>query len=233
MMNKKIDANAKLLTPLRTLAGAVVCLALLCSAAAHAATMQTVHGRAQVLRAGKVLPAGLNLRLQEGDELSTEADAEVLLRFDDGARLALRENSLFEMSQLQLKGPATKRQKSVKLIKGSLRYISGRTTVKSKVQFVTSTSTIGIRGTDIEIVVSEEPVQDNNPGTYLKVNTGAATLLAADGAQVEVDPGEVAFGGEPELVPRGGSGPRRAAARKVATAIGAVFRGSRMDALMR
>jgi OmpA-OmpF porin, OOP family len=104
--------------------------------------------------------------------------------------------------------------------------------VRQKVTFTTSTATIGIRGTDIEIVVSEEAVQDNNPGTYLKVNTGAAVLTAVDGAAVDVTPGEVAYGGEPELNTRGAGGVRRAAARKVQTAGVGLFKPSGIDRLM-
>jgi hypothetical protein len=210
----------------------MLCGLLLGCSALHAATMQMVQGRATLVRDGRQLPAGLNLRMQEGDGLRTEEGGEVLIRFDDGARMALRENSNFEMSQLQLKGASNSRKKTIKVIKGSLRYISGKTTVKHKVAFVTNTSTIGIRGTDIEIVVSEEPVQDNNPGTFLKVNTGAAVLTAPDGAQVDVAPGEVAYGGEPELTARGAGGVRRAAARKVQAAGAGLFKSATLDRLM-
>ncbi len=221
--------------------------ACLLAATAHAATLRTVNGNVQLVRDGSVMPATKNMRLKKGDQLLSEpaspdvgtaagsgaaTGGEALVRFDDGARLALRNGSSFEIKELRLKGPAATREKIIDVIKGSLRYISGVATVQQKVSFTTSTATIGIRGTDIEIVVSDEVVQDNNPGTYLKVNTGAAVLTAVDGAAVEVAPGEVAYGGEPELTTRGAGGVRRAAARKVQAAGAGLFKPSSLDRLM-
>jgi FecR protein len=213
------------------------------SGAAQAATLRTVNGNVQVVRDGNALSATPSMRLKKGDVLQSDpaspdtgagaaAGGEALVRFDDGARLALRTGSSVEIQELQLKGPAATRQQIINVVKGSLRYISGIATVRQKVTFTTSTATIGIRGTDIEIVVSEEAVQDNNPGTYLKVNTGAAVLTAVDGAAVDVAPGEVAYGGEPELNTRGVGGVRRAAARKVQAAGTGLFKSSSLDRLM-
>jgi hypothetical protein len=220
---------------------AAAVLGMLNVAAAQAATLRMVNGNVQVVRDGAVLPATQSMRLKKGDVLQSDpasaeagapAGGEALVRFDDGARLALRNGSSLEIQELQLKGPAATRQKIINVIKGSLRYISGIATARQKVTFTTNTATIGIRGTDIEIVVSEEAVQDNNPGTYLKVNTGAAVLTAPDGAAVDVASGEVAYGGEPELNTRGAGGVRRAAARKVQAAGAGLFKSSSMDRLM-
>ena len=134
---------------------------------------------------------------------------------------------------LKLKGAAATRQKTIRIVKGGLRYISGKATVRTRVAFETTTATIGIRGTDIEIAVSEDPVNTDPAGTYLKVNTGAATMAAVDGTQVDVDPGQVAFGGEPELVPRGVGGKRRPAARRVEDSVGGLFKTGLLDRLMR
>jgi FecR protein len=227
----------------KTVLCAATVLCMLGVTAAQAASLRMVNGNVQVVRDGSVLPATKSMRLKKGDVLQSDpaspdagsgvaAGGEALVRFDDGARLALRNGSSFEIQELQLKGPAATREKIINVIKGSLRYISGIATVRQKVTFTTSTATIGIRGTDIEIVVSEEAVQDNNPGTYLKVNTGAAVLTAPDGAAVDVAPGEVAYGGEPELNTRGVGGVRRAAARKVQAAGAGLFKSSSLDRLM-
>ncbi len=228
--------------------GALLALAYLALSAgtAQAATLRTVQGNVEIVRDGVTLPAVQGQRLKRGDVLQSapavEASSasgtatpggEALVRFDDGARVALRSDSRFEMQELRQNGPESYRQITFNILKGSLRYISGLATLRKKVTFTTSTATIGIRGTDIEIVVSEEPVQDNNPGTYLKVNTGAATLTAADGAKVDVAPGEVAYGGEPELTMRGGGGVRRASARMVKAVGSGLFKASGIDALMK
>lgn len=200
---------------------------------ADAARVTVLHGKVQIQRGDRLLPAVVGSRLREGDEFISEPDSEALVRFDDGARLALRADSRLMVKALQLKGPSEGRQKTIRIVKGALRYISGRATVKSRVAFETTTATVGIRGTDIEIAVSEEAVNNDPAGTYLKVNTGLATLEAVDGTQVEVDPGQVAFGGEPELVPRGAGGRRRPAARKVEGGTGSLFRASALDRLMK
>jgi hypothetical protein len=114
-----------------------------------------------------------------------------------------------------------------------MRFITSKASVKYSTQFETPTATIGIRGTDIEVLVSDLAVLDNNPGTYLKVNTGAASITAPNGAVVEVLPGEVAYGGEPDLSVRGSARPRRAAARKVQLSTEGLFKPSSLDQLMR
>jgi FecR protein len=218
--------------------------------AAQAAVVRTINGSVDVVRDGVTMPAVKGMRLKKGDVLKSAAadpaqpgsvpagsgqaeGGEALVRFDDGARMALRGGSVVELEQLRLAGPRQERQKTLNIIAGALRYISGAVTVRQKVSFVTSTATIGIRGTDIEIVVAPEAVDDNNPGTYLKVNTGAAVLTAPDGAAVDVAPGEVAYGGEPELTMRGKGGTRRASARKVEAIASGVFKASGIDRLMK
>lgn len=208
-------------------------LVLFSAGSAHAARVVAVNGQVQIQRGDKTLPAVIGSRLREGDEFVSEGDAEALVRFDDGARMALRSDSRLLVKTLKLKGEPAYRQKTIKLLKGGLRYISGRATVKNRVSFETNTATVGIRGTDIEIAVSEDAVNTDPAGTYLKVNTGMATMEAVDGTKVAVDPGQVAFGGEPELVPRGAGGTRRPAARKVEAAVGGLFKTGLLDKLLR
>lgn len=219
---------------LRQWLGMACCIwVLACASNAQAATFRAVQGQVTVLRDGETLLAKPGMRVNQGDEIASDEQAEALLNFEDGARLAVRASTTVQLSSLKLSGPVSSRQKTVRIVRGSLRYISGKATVRRKVAFETSTATIGIRGTDIEISVSEEAVQDNNPGTYLKVNTGAAVLTAPDGAAVDVTPGEVAYGGEAELQARGSGIPKRASARKVQALGATLFKASGLDALMK
>jgi hypothetical protein len=201
----------------------------------QAGILRKLSGPLQIIRGGQVMSATEGMRVKEGDELQSSSDSEALLRFDDGARLVVRSDSKLTLDKLQLKGKSAVRQKTVRIVKGGLRYVSGKTTAKQKVAFVTATATMGIRGTDIEISVVEEPLADNNAGTYLKVNSGAAVIKAVDGDQVEVAPGEVAFGGEPDLTPRALGVPKRPSARKQASlsALSSAFKGSKLDALLK
>ena len=227
-------ANLRAILPALPALPGLFCLALLLgSATGHAARVMAVRGDVAIQRGDTSLPAKIGSRLQEGDEFVSDGDGEAVVRFDDGARLALRAHSRLAVKTLQLKGPVTGRQKAIRVIKGGLRYISSKGSRRAQVAFETSTTTVGIRGTDIEIAVSEEPVGNDPAGTYLKVNSGSAVMVAIDGTQVAVDPGQEAFGGEPELVPRGSNAKPRPAARRVEVRTTGVFRGGLLDKLMK
>ena len=170
--------------------------------------------------------------LREADTLVVEPDGEALVRFRDGANMILRSDSRVTFDQLVQVGAPKKRKKTLKLLRGGMRYVSGKAR-QSQVAFVTQTATIGIRGTDIEIAVAEDSLAGNPSGTYLKVNTGQALLVGQDGTQVDVDPGQVAVGSEPELTPRGAGGVRRPAARRIEGASNAIFKAGALDSLLR
>ncbi len=197
----------------------------------QAAQVLAKVGALQIQRGGKMVPVVVGTRLREGDEMVSEPGAEALLRLDDGARLAVRPNSILQFKTLQRRGRVDQRKMALRIAQGGLRYLSSKSTLRHSIQFETPTATIGIRGTDIEISITDLPVDENVTGTYLKVNTGAAILQAVDGTVVEVDPGQVAFGGEPELVPRGPGGTRRPAGRKVEPITG-LFKAGLLDKLM-
>lgn len=209
---------------------------------AHAATLQAVTGSVVVVRTGILLPAVSGMRLQPGDELRSTVDStdtgEALIRFDDGGFLAIRTGSAMQIKRLppqdvlSTAGTAVFNA-AVYLIRGGLRYITSKASAKYTVVFETPTATIGIRGTDLEILVSDVAVLDNNPGTYLKVNAGAASITAPNGVAVDVLPGEVAYGGEPDVSVRGGATVRRAAARKVEVPTATLFKPSSLDQMMR
>ena len=215
------------------LAASLFSVCFLSNSNAQTNTVRAVDGGVTLQRGDKSMPAKVGMRLRQGDKIISPVGAEVLLRFNDGARLAVRSDSEIQLKALQTTGPGTAQKKTIRLLVGALRFVSGIATVSRNVSFETRTATIGIRGTDIEISVSEVEVLDNNPGTYLKVNSGAAQITAPDGAAVEVAPGEVAYGGEPELQTRGAGGTRRSSARKLQAVGGSLFAPASMDALMR
>ncbi len=209
---------------------------------ANAATLQAVRGNVTVVRAGVVLPAVNGMRLEAGDELRSAVDSseagEALVRFDDGGFLAIRTGSAMQIKRLPPQDAISDAANAVLnaavyLIRGGMRFVTSKATRKYATVFETPTATIGIRGTDLEILISDLALLDNNPGTYLKVNTGAAIITAPNGAVVEVLPGEVAYGGEPELVARGAGGVRRSAARKVEVTAEGLFKPSTLDQFMR
>lgn len=195
---------------------------------AQTASVIEVRGQARIERGSLVLPVATVTEVLPSDVLVTEPDSEILLRLADGARMALRPDSRLNIEDL----PAARRQTRMELLNGGLRYLSGRKTRKDLVSFRTHTATIGIRGTDIEIALAQ-PGAAVEPGTYLKVNAGAAVLSATDGARVELVAGEVAVGAAPDLTPRAPGVVRRPAARRVADVPPDLFRPGALDARLR
>ena len=212
-------------------AGFLLALSILLPA--QASKLMAFSGVVQIERNQQLVPVVVGSVLREADTLILEPDAEALVRFRDGANMVLRSNSRVTFDALVQVGAQNKRKKSLKILKGGIRYVSGKISRQSKVAFVTQNVSIGIRGTDIEIAVAEDSLSGNPPGTYLKVNTGQAVLVAQDGTQVEVDPGQIAFGTEPELTPRGAGGVRRPAARRVDGASSGIFKAGALDRLLR
>ncbi len=199
---------------------------------ARAATVQAVTGTVQLQRGQVLQPLAPGKRLREGDELVSFAGGEALIRFDDGARVALRAESTLLFKELQTRDNTLSKD-VINLIEGGLRYISGRLTARQRVSFVTTTATIGIRGTDLEIALVPEPINEATAGTYLRVNTGSATLKAADDTQVDVDAGNVAVGADPEFMTKNFDDKAAPAARKMFEPLGGVFKPGHLDKLMR
>ena len=199
----------------------------------YASKLMAFKGVLHILRHEQLIPAAVGSVLRESDTLVVEPDGEALVRFRDGANMVLRSDSQVTFDQLVQVGAQKKRKKTLKILKGGMRYVSGKAARQSTAFFLTQTATIGIRGTDIEIAVAEDSLAGNPSGTYLKVNTGQAVLVGQDGTQVDVDPGQVAFGSEPELTPRGIGVARRPAARRIESASNGIFKSGALDSLLR
>ena len=192
-----------------------------------------MKGQVQLQRVQTVSTAVVGMPLEEADVIVVPPEAEALVHFDDGAQMVVRGDSQVSFTRLSLTGPPTQRQKTLRLLKGSMRYLSGKSTPANRVSFESKSVVIGIRGTDIEIAVIDDGLDGNPAGTYLKVNTGQAVLSGLDGTQLALEPGEVGFGAEPELTPRGISIARRPSARSIPVVPAGVFRTGSMDGVLR
>jgi outer membrane protein OmpA-like peptidoglycan-associated protein len=179
-----------------------------------AGTVEQVKGELQVRRgpSSSVLQAGA--RVREGDVLTTAENASALVRLDDGANLLLRASSVLRVAKLRLTGDPSKWSQAFDLVVGAFRYVTGALggNRPDAIAFSTAMATVGIRGTDIDVVHKPERGNWGDVGTYVKVNKGAAAVGGLDGSKVELGKLEQAFAGEKKPVTRGGT-PMPAAVR--------------------
>lgn len=197
-----------------------------------AATVQSVAGGFKVQRGPEELTLGPGARLREGDVVTTDGNGNALVRLDDGAKLLLREGTRLEVGKLQLSGEESAWAQGFGLLGGALRYVSGAL-AKVRPQAVsisTRVATIGLRGTDLDVVHVEKPEGPAEQGTYVRVNQGAVQVGGADGSKVELARDEQAYAGPPKPTTRGGK--REPAAEKRAAPAG-VFKEGALDELMR
>lgn len=135
------------------------------------------------------------MTIEVGDTIATEDDSEAHATMADGAYLAVRANSSIKIDAYAANGNA-KDKSWIKLITGSLRTVTGwiAKSRPSAYRVTTSTATVGVRGTDHEVVfLSEEDAPTpEEAGTYNVVFQGATTLETASGS-VDVNVGQAAF----------------------------------------
>jgi OmpA-OmpF porin, OOP family len=178
--------------------------------AAAAGTVMQVRGEVTVLRANGSIKIAEGDSVQEGDTISTPAGASVLLQLSDDAKLLVRAGTTVRLTQIVNDGPVEKRSQLIELTLGALRYVTG---VLGKLQpqavrFKTPTASVGIRGTDIDIVYTITTRSLQPAGTYVRVNTGAVDLNGSDGSVVALSVNEqAAAASQGPLLRGGGRGP--------------------------
>lgn len=197
----------------------------------HPGTVLKVQGTVSVTRANAVVLIGSGDPVWEGDVFSNPSGASVLLQFADDAKLLVRPNTKVSLSRIVNSGALETLGHSIDLAVGAIRYVTGAVG-KSRpqgVRFKTPNATIGIRGTDIDIVHAPKTRSLQNSGTYVQVNSGEIELDGIDGSKVTLTMSEQAFAGVPG--PKTRSGTRAPAARKL-DAPAKVFSTGELDLLI-
>jgi hypothetical protein len=118
-----------------------------------------------------------NARITEGTTVTTGPNGRATIRLDDGHALVLAENSEFVLNTYRFdRATPASSNIAAQLLKGALRSLSGLIGGKNPGRFAlaTSTSTIGIRGTDFAVAIV-------NP-TYVSVLSGAVDLSNTAGS---------------------------------------------------
>lgn len=180
------------------------------AAESMAASPETVKQFATVwrIRGDVTASAGstnIERKLHEGDpvyvgeRVRAAALAEAVLKTEDAGVVAIRPSTEFIAERFAAEDKPTDNF-TLRLVTGSLRVISGwiTRTNRSGHKIVTSSATIGIRGTDHEpYVLSAELAKSTSyrKGTYDKVNRGGTTMQVGE-HKLDIDAGQVGFARE-------------------------------------
>ncbi len=193
--------------------------------------VQQKQGVVSVTRANASIALGSGDALREGDTISTVAGASVLVQLEDGAKLLVRPDTRVTLSRIVNFGALDKLGHSIEVVIGAIRYVTGLVgkTQPQRVAFNTPVATIGIRGTDLEIVHAPKADSVRELGTYVRVNTGGIELAGNDGSKVTLSKDEQAFAAPQGPKLRGGG---RAPAAIKLEAPAAVFSSGELDSLL-
>ncbi len=195
------------------------------------ATVSQLKGEILLRRKDALVPVKPGTRLQEGDVVGTPAGSSALVKLDDGASLLVRSETDLRITRLKMLGEPGSFGQTFELLGGAIRYVSG-SLGKSRpdgIAFRTNAATIGIRGTDFDIVHTVAPVGAQDPGTYVKVNSGAVSLGGIDGSVVQLAKDDQAYAGKPRAATRGmGKVPAAVRVRDVA----GIFKTDDFDAFL-
>ena len=196
---------------LRTLAASVLLAPLFALAQG---TVQNLSGTLSVQRPdGSVRALAERSSVFAGDVISTERDSYAQLRFTDGGQVTLRPNTQIKIETYAYEeGRPDRDNFAMQLFKGGLRTLTGligkRTTNRGAYRMVTSTATIGIRGTDYSAIDIPAPQPGQSappnqppPGVYVTVADGEIAFISG-GVEQAVGVGQVAFSNNINLPPR-------------------------------
>jgi hypothetical protein len=175
--------------------------------AASSGSIDQLSGTVTVTDANKVArKAGPKDPIQSGDTVTTDAKSEVVIKLADESVVALRPNTQFTFTEFKYeKKPTDTTQFS--LLKGAARFLTGLVGRASpdRVRVTAATATVGIRGTDFEIVLVAEDEPEKRAGVYDYVHDGATNIQLASGPSLDVKKSQTAFApdkpkpGEPAL----------------------------------
>jgi len=205
---------------IRLFARALAALALLAPLSALAqGTVQHLSGTLSAQRAdGSLRILAERSSVLVGDVISTERDSYAQLRFADGGQVTLRPNTQVKIEQYAYDERRPRSDNfAMQLFKGGLRALTGligkRSNNRNAYRMVTSTATIGIRGTDYSVLdikpptpgqfTPKEMLPTNSlpPGVYVTVIDGQIGFISGNREQ-PVGIGQVAFSSNLNLPPR-------------------------------
>ena len=161
------------------IAGAALVLAMFSTGALAVVVVDSVKGESRAVLGDRHGPLAQKQRLHPGTTITTGKDAQVVLRFDDGQRVILNQNTEFKITEFSFNEAKPSAGRSVfDLLKGALRVVTGAIGKSNPSAFALRTPqvTIGIRGTDFMVALV-------NPA-YVSVLSGSVAATNAAGTVV-------------------------------------------------
>jgi hypothetical protein len=121
------------------------------------ASLRKTKGDVLIERAGNIIKAEEGTPVYPNDTVRTGADGSVGIMFKDNSRISLGPNSRLELKKFVFKPAQGEFSMINKLIKGTASLVSGKMSKLSPESVVleTPTSTIGTRGTTVNIKINE------------------------------------------------------------------------------
>ena len=172
----------------------------------EAGKVVSVAGRAAAATLdGDIRNLGSGGKVNAGETVVTSRNSYVRLKFIDGASVILRPNSRFQIEDYNVAENEQENRSVFNLIKGGFRAVTGLIGKRNRrgVRVRTAVATIGIRGTNFEVVNCAGGSCGSNPdGDYYTVYEGGITVTNNSGS-LDIDPGDYGYVADPNAQPLG------------------------------
>lgn len=156
---------------------------LACLVPAHAAQpageVVKIAGRASAAtQEGDIRALQQGNGVNTGDTVVTSPNSFLRMKLSDGGYVVLRPNTRFQIEDYNLADNPADNRSVFNLLKGGFRAVTGLIGQRNRanVSFRTAVATIGIRGTDLEVIDCTDGCPDlgtnPTPGIYFRVHQG-------------------------------------------------------------
>lgn len=174
------------------------------AAGKEAGEVVSVAGRAAAAtQTGDIRDLNRGGAVNTGETVVTSRNSYVRLKLVDGAAVILRPNSRFQIEDYNVSEKESENRSLFNLIKGGFRTVTGLIGQRNRrgVRVRTAVATIGIRGTNWEMVTCNGDCGDSPDGDYYTVYEGGITVTTNGGA-TDFDPGDYGYVADPTGSPQ-------------------------------
>ncbi|MBL8383674.1 MAG: FecR domain-containing protein [Burkholderiales bacterium] len=151
--------------------------------------VEYIRGAGAAQRAGeRARVLGQGSPIEAGEVLTTGTNSFAVVKLNDGTRMTLRPNTAMKVDEFVLEQPGRGDNLVMNLLKGGLRVVTGVISKRTATsRLVTSTATVGIRGTDFDARICDVDcrAEARRPATPL-AQASAATVVPATARVVQI-----------------------------------------------